>query len=259
MGSVVSAILPVAPVIFKIVETLVSIFSKPPSRPVEVAPAQGKTPAELIAEAQQALGIDPVNYYNIALCGSSGVGKSSLVNALLGILNGARGAAPVGITETTMNIQVYSHPTLPWLKIWGIPGAGTVNHPAATYFADKKLYAFDAIFLVSANRLMEVANDVATGAAEFNRTVGIVWTKADIDLDALLEDDPSITTVEQAKRALRSQVENSRQANGLGRLPLFIVSARNWSKMLRGQAVELFDEEAFFAYIRATVQARARP
>ncbi|KAI9025615.1 interferon-inducible GTPase-domain-containing protein, partial [Hyaloraphidium curvatum] len=119
-----------------IIDAIVSIFKQPPKRPVEVAPAQGKTPAELIAEAQRALGIDPVNKYNIGYCGPSGVGKSSLVNALLGLRNGAPGAADTGIVETTATIKKYNNPSLPYLDNWDIPGAGTENHPAATYFAD---------------------------------------------------------------------------------------------------------------------------
>ncbi|KAI9025616.1 hypothetical protein DFJ74DRAFT_705110 [Hyaloraphidium curvatum] len=111
---------------------------------------------------------------------------------------------------------------------------------------------------MSANRFMAVAQDVANGAREFNRNVALVWTKADIDLDSLVFDEG--LSVQEAKRQLRMRVESDRQRNGLGHLPFFMVSARNWARRLNGDAdAEVFDMEALLTYVRGAVEARVRP
>lgn len=89
---------------------------------------------------------------HFAICGSSGSGKSSLINALRGLTNFDPGAAPTGVTETTMSITRYPdpHEELPHSRfIWfDVPGAGTLNVPGWQYFNQLGLFIFDIIILV---------------------------------------------------------------------------------------------------------------
>ena len=89
---------------------------------------------------------------HFAICGSSGSGKSSLINALRGLTNFDTGAAPTGVTETTMSITRYPdpHEELPHSRfIWfDVPGAGTLNVPGWQYFNQLGLFIFDIIILV---------------------------------------------------------------------------------------------------------------
>ena len=89
---------------------------------------------------------------HIAVCGSSGSGKSSLVNAFRGLKNGSRQAAPTGVVETTMDITRYpdSRKELPYKRlVWfDCPGAGRLEIPGLQYFNQQGLYIFDIIILV---------------------------------------------------------------------------------------------------------------
>lgn len=62
--------------------------------------------AEAILSDRQKEGLDPDRGY-VAICGPSGSGKSSLVNALRGLLNSDPDAARVGTTEATTEKQEY--------------------------------------------------------------------------------------------------------------------------------------------------------
>ena len=89
---------------------------------------------------------------HFAICGSSGSGKSSLVNAFRGLKNGSRLAAPTGVVETTMAITRYPEPRqeLPYNRlVWfDCPGAGTLEIPGWQYFNQQGLFIFDVIVLV---------------------------------------------------------------------------------------------------------------
>src|SRR5258708_4160345 len=66
---------------------------------------------------------------NVALIGETGVGKSSLVNAIVG-----RKVAQTGATgETTHQAQAVPHEEVDGLVFWDLPGCGTPNQPRATY------------------------------------------------------------------------------------------------------------------------------
>ena len=89
---------------------------------------------------------------HFAVCGSSGSGKSSLINAFRGLTNFDPGAAPPGIIETTMSVTRYPdpHDKLPHSRfIWfDVPGAGTLNIPSWQYFNKQGLFVFDIVILV---------------------------------------------------------------------------------------------------------------
>ena len=89
---------------------------------------------------------------HLGICGSSGSGKSSLVNAFRGLRNGTDHAAPTGTTETTMVITRYPDPReeLPYSRlVWfDCPGAGTLTIPGWQYFNQQGLFIFDVIVLV---------------------------------------------------------------------------------------------------------------
>ena len=89
---------------------------------------------------------------HFAVCGSSGSGKSSLVNAFRGVKNNSPQAAPTGVVETTMAITRYPDPRkeLPYKRlVWfDCPGAGTLEIPGWQYFNQQGLFIFDIIVLV---------------------------------------------------------------------------------------------------------------
>ncbi|KAG1470325.1 hypothetical protein G6F56_002751 [Rhizopus delemar] len=119
------------------------------------------------------------SYSNLAVVGSSGTGKSSLVNALLGYKQDPRGAV-VGEVETTIEPKAYRHPSLPTLALWDMPGIGTPRHPSKNYFENYCLGAFDALLIVFDDRFMATDVDLARKAIQYNVPVFFIRNKADI-------------------------------------------------------------------------------
>eukprot|EP00042_Codosiga_hollandica_P022769 m.86442 g.86442 ORF g.86442 m.86442 type:complete len:274 (+) comp50920_c0_seq1:3-824(+) len=246
MGAVAAAALVAAGVGFY-------FLTREPDRPIPIEPPAGQTVDKLVRDAQAALGIDPVKHYNIAFCGSTGGGKSSLVNMFLSLNGDPKDAkdARVGVTECTMEPTKYDHPTIPHLKLWDIPGAGTEAHSATAYFADKHLYAFDVVLVISAGRFMEVSQQIAEGASKYNRTIAFVWSKADTSVKSILRKNRGMSEAD-ARLILRREVEESFVKNGLSeKSKLFLVSAWNWAD---GKAN--FDELALRAYLDESSRAR---
>ena len=106
---------------------------------------------EEFRSAKTRIQYDPEKLH-FAVCGNSGSGKSSLINAFRGLTNVDPGAAPTGVIETTMSVTRYPdpHDELPHSRfIWfDVPGAGTLNVPSWQYFNQQGLFVFDIIILV---------------------------------------------------------------------------------------------------------------
>ena len=106
---------------------------------------------EEFRSAKTRIQYDPEKLH-FAICGNSGSGKSSLINAFRGLKNVDPGATSTSVNETTMSITRYPdpHEELPRSRfIWfDVPGAGTLNVPGWQYFNEQGLFIFDIIILV---------------------------------------------------------------------------------------------------------------
>ncbi|KAI9361037.1 interferon-inducible GTPase-domain-containing protein [Pilaira anomala] len=109
-------------------------------------------PDQLLQKAEKEIKLNTISFYNVAVVGVSGSGKSSIVNAILGYKDTESRAAKVGEVETTARPASYQHPDLANMVIWDMPGVGTQNHPIDTYFEKNYLYAFDLLVVVLGNR-----------------------------------------------------------------------------------------------------------
>ena len=89
---------------------------------------------------------------HFAVCGGSGSGKSSLINALRGMKNIEEGSAEVDVVECTAAMKRYPdlRGRMPYSRIvwYDIPGAGTSKHTSWQYFNEQGLFIFDFIILV---------------------------------------------------------------------------------------------------------------
>ncbi|XP_073704104.1 interferon-inducible GTPase 5-like [Garra rufa] len=99
---------------------------------------------------------------NIAVTGRTGSGKSTFINALRGLNKGKNydddnGAAPTGVTETTMEPTMYEHPAASNVKIWDLPGIGSPNLKKK-YLKDVKFNTYDFFIIISSERFTQ--NDV---------------------------------------------------------------------------------------------------
>lgn len=64
---------------------------------------------------------------DVGVLGETGCGSSSLVNTLLGLKNGDKGASPVGVFETTRKPVSYPYSENQNVLLWDLPGLGSVE------------------------------------------------------------------------------------------------------------------------------------
>ncbi|ERE68973.1 uncharacterized protein LOC100768826 [Cricetulus griseus] len=120
---------------------------------------------------------------NIAVTGETGAGKSSFINALKGVWDEKEGAAPTGVTETTMKRTPYTHPKLPTVTIWDLPGIGSTSFPLQNYLTEMKFAEYDFFVIISATRFKDTDAHLAKAIAKMNTKFYFVRTKIDHDLD----------------------------------------------------------------------------
>ncbi|KIY62409.1 hypothetical protein CYLTODRAFT_426935 [Cylindrobasidium torrendii FP15055 ss-10] len=120
-----------------------------------------------------------------AVVGSSGTGKSSLINALRGLEADSDQAAPTGTVETTRDVTRCEDPRAGRKgRLWwyDIPGGGTLAIPGADYFNSLGLYIFDAILVVSAGRFTELDIAILRHAKKWDIPAYVVRSKGDQDV-----------------------------------------------------------------------------
>ncbi|KAG0695006.1 interferon-inducible GTPase-domain-containing protein [Suillus ampliporus] len=121
------------------------------------------------------------NFLHLAVVGSSGVGKSSFINAMCGLSNNDSVTARTGIVETTNTVTRYPDPSPNSQIIWyDVPGAGTHNVPEWQYFNDLGLYIFDCIIVLIDNRILDSDLAILRACEQFrNIQAFIVRSKSD--------------------------------------------------------------------------------
>ncbi|XP_031417461.1 interferon-inducible GTPase 5-like [Clupea harengus] len=159
---------------------------------------------------------------NIAVAGENGAGKSSFVNAVRDLKDTDEGAAPTGVTETTMEPTMYPHPTLPNVNLWDLPGVGGPDFKAENYMTDVKYQNFDFFIIVSAGRFMENDSMLANKIKENNKNVYFVRTK--IDFDVTQEEKKGVTEEATLQKIRNNCHENLRT---LGPPPVFLITSSN--------------------------------
>ena len=105
---------------------------------------------------------------NVAVIGSSGQGKSSLINAILGLSDIQDKRAEVGVIETTLSMTSYiadkstQGSMIPFraktnenIAFWDLPGVGTSRFPRDTYLDIIGFEKYDFFIIVSAQRFTE--------------------------------------------------------------------------------------------------------
>ncbi|KAF8813329.1 hypothetical protein BYT27DRAFT_7084483 [Phlegmacium glaucopus] len=192
--------------------------------------------------AKKRIQYDPEKLH-FAVCGSSGAGKSSLVNAFRGLKNNNPKAARTGIVETTMVITRYPDPRkeLPYKRlVWfDCPGAGTLEIPGWQYFNEQGLFIFDVIVLVYDTRFTQIDVSIIKNCERFKIPLFIIRSKADVHIRNIIQDlgyDENDDDAEdhfdnyqtQARQLLidttRKNLEKNLEKAELGKHDVFIVS-----------------------------------
>ncbi|XP_042560810.1 interferon-inducible GTPase 5-like [Clupea harengus] len=162
---------------------------------------------------------------NIAVTGETGAGKSSFVNAIRGLQEPDEGAAPTGVTETTMEPTMYPHPNMPNVKIWDLPGIGSPTFKAQTYMNDVNYQNYDFFIIVSASRFKEDDMMLANEIKKEKKNFYFVRTKTDFDVAN--EKRKGVTEEETLQKIRKDCVDNLRT---LGFPPVFLITSHNLEK-----------------------------
>ncbi|RPA81125.1 hypothetical protein BJ508DRAFT_414976 [Ascobolus immersus RN42] len=130
---------------------------------------------------------------HFAICGPSGSGKSSLINAFRGLTKTDAGYAEVGENECTSEVSRYpdQRSEVPFCRfVWyDIPGAGTLRVPDWKYFNDHGLYCFDFIILVYDGRFTAIDGAIIKNCKRFGVPVFVVRSKSDQHILNILTSD----------------------------------------------------------------------
>ncbi|XP_017287205.1 interferon-inducible GTPase 5-like [Kryptolebias marmoratus] len=121
---------------------------------------------------------------NIAITGETGSGKSTFINYFQRMTNDDAGAAPTGVTETTIDVKEYPHPEYPNVKLWDFPGIGTTKFPADTYLELLGSRKFDFFIIISDTRFRENDVKLAKAIQKMKKKFYFVRSKIDNDLQA---------------------------------------------------------------------------
>ncbi|XP_012669840.2 interferon-inducible GTPase 1-like [Clupea harengus] len=159
---------------------------------------------------------------NIAVTGESGVGKSSFVNAIRGLQDTDEGAAPTGVTETTMEPTMYPHPTMPNVNLWDLPGVGSPTFKAETYMKDVKYHNYDFFIIVSASRFKE--NDIMLAKEIKKKKKNFYFVHTKTDTDVTQEERKGVREEATLQKIRTNCLDNLRT---LGPPPVFLITSEN--------------------------------
>uniref|UniRef100_A0A8C6TYT7 IRG-type G domain-containing protein n=1 Tax=Neogobius melanostomus TaxID=47308 RepID=A0A8C6TYT7_9GOBI len=160
---------------------------------------------------------------NIGITGESGSGKSTLVNALRGIKNKTEGAAKTGVNETTTERTEYPHPKNNNIRIWDLPGIGTVKFTADKYIKKMEFEKYDFFIIVSNDRFRENDAKLAKEIQKMNKKFYFVRAKIDQNITSAKEEDPN-TKEEDVLKEVRDNCTEELKKLGFESPKVFLVS-----------------------------------
>ncbi|KAL9953047.1 hypothetical protein ACROYT_G040398 [Oculina patagonica] len=122
---------------------------------------------------------------NIGITGDTGAGKSSFINAIRGLNDDDHMAAPVGVTEMTVQPTWYDHPTNPKIKFCDLPGIGSPKYPdIETYCKEVKLEELHAFLIFTSTRFTDNDSQLAKKIEMMDKKFFFIRAKIDQDVQA---------------------------------------------------------------------------
>ncbi len=162
---------------------------------------------------------------NIAVIGNSGVGKSTFINTIRGLLPTDKGAAAVGIVQTTLDPTPYPDASSPNLVYWDLAGVGTPQYPVDTYKEQISFHRYDFFLVLSCTQF--TANDawLAVEARRAWKPCIFARTKVDASLRSQREDFPDTYNEEDALKKISRAIQDNLKDCSLD-VPVFVISCK---------------------------------
>lgn len=147
---------------------------------------------------------------HIAVTGESGTGKSSFINAIRELDKDDEAAAKTGVTETTTEPAPYTHPSMPNVTFWDLPGIGTPNFRARRYLKKMHFDRYDFFIIISSERFKE--NDIMLAKEISKRKKLFYFVRSKIDNDIRAEETKKTFNKEETLLGIkRNCLENLKQ------------------------------------------------
>ncbi|XP_058867208.1 interferon-inducible GTPase 5-like [Acipenser ruthenus] len=185
---------------------------------------QSRVLTEVVSQVQILLDKLGTASLDIAVTGESGAGKSTFINAFRGLGDEDKGSARTGVIETTREVAVYQHPSLPTIRLWDLPGIGTPDFRPERYLEDVNLERYDFFIIVASERFKENHALLARSIGSMGKKFYFVRTKVDSDLASSRRQQPSSFNEAGILDRIRGDCARSLERSGAGCASVFLIS-----------------------------------
>lgn len=162
---------------------------------------------------------------NIAVVGLSGSGKSSFINAILGLEDSPEEKAETGVIEMTKSIKPYSNKHNKNVIFWDLPGVGTPSFERKSYANDTHLEKYDCFLILSSGRFRDEDVWLAKYANESKRKFYFVRTHVEQDLENDQVAYPTKHVQIEVLAAMRKNCKDNLEHVGIRGQEVFLVDS----------------------------------